>query len=238
MKAFLLAAGLGTRLGALTQHIPKCLLGIRGRPLLEIWLELCSRHGISEVLINAHAHADAIRQFVLRNRLKISIRIAYEPNLLGSGGTVFANRAWVAAEPEFWVLYGDVLTAANLADMLRWHRKAQTIATLGVYQVPDPSRCGIVEVDGEGRIRSFVEKPQIPASDLAFAGLLVASPRLLDAIPSRVPADIGYDVLPRLAGQMSAYRIREYLTDIGTPENYAAAQREWPGLASDEPQHD
>ncbi len=127
-------------------------------------------------------------------------------------------------------VYTDVLTTANLSSMLACHRASRAIATLGVYTVADPRRCGIVEVDGNSMIRSFREKPPRPASDLAFAGLLIASPAFLDAIPARVPADIGYDVLPRLAGKMAAYRVSDYLVDIGTPENYASAQREWPGL--------
>jgi mannose-1-phosphate guanylyltransferase len=237
VKAFLLAAGYGTRLGTLTEHTPKCLLPVCGRPLLKIWLELCRQHGITDVLINTHAHADAVRQYLVQEPGKINIRISYEPGLLGSAGTLLANRDWVAGEPEFWVLYSDVLTTANLTEMLRRHRKTHSLATLGVYKVADPSRCGIVDLDPAGTIRSFIEKPRLPASDLAFAGLLVATPQLLKAIPARVPADLGYDVLSRLVGQMAAYRIDDYLIDIGTPKNYAAAQREWARLshAGDEP---
>jgi NDP-sugar pyrophosphorylase family protein len=79
----------------------------------------------------------------------------------------------------------------------------------------------------DGTIREFVEKPERPRSNLAFSGLMIATPALLDAIPRKLPADIGFDVLPQLAGRMMAYTISDYLIDIGTMENYYQAQRSW-----------
>ncbi len=232
MKAFLLTAGRGTRLRPLTEKLPKCLLPIRGIPILQIWLELCCRFGIDEVLINIHSHADAVRQFVQRKGNTVKIHLFEETTLLGSAGTLLANRDWVARESAFWVLYGDVLTTVNLNHMMDFHRSHGQLATLGVYEVPDPSRCGVVEADKRGIIRSFVEKPVAPSSHLAFAGLLVGTWPLLDAIPRQVPADIGFHVLPQLVGRMAAYRISDYLIDIGTTENYEVAQRDWPGFQS------
>jgi NDP-sugar pyrophosphorylase family protein len=87
-----------------------------------------------------------------------------------------------------------------------------------------------MEADENGRIRRFVEKPKIPVGRLAFSGIMIAKRSLLDAIPAKVPADLGFDVLPRLVGKMFAYRISEYLLDIGTMENYRLAQETWPGL--------
>jgi len=81
-------------------------------------------------------------------------------------------------------------------------------------------------------VREFVEKPVTPSSNLAFSGIMVGSPALLDFVPRQIPADIGFHVLPTLAGRMAAYRISSYLLDIGTPENYNAAQVAWPGFSS------
>jgi len=78
-------------------------------------------------------------------------------------------------------------------------------------------------------VSEFVEKPSQPRSDLAFSGLLIGTPELLTAIPPKHPVDLGFDVLPRLVGRMSAYPISEYLIDIGTMENYQRAQATWPG---------
>jgi mannose-1-phosphate guanylyltransferase len=114
--------------------------------------------------------------------------------------------------------------------MLEFHRKQKQIATLGVYEVSNPRRCGIVTVDRNHLVREFVEKPPNPSGNLAFSGILIATPAIFDVIPDRIPADIGFDVLPKLVGRMAAYPIDDYLVDVGTPANYAHAQLTWPGL--------
>lgn len=247
MKAFLLAAGEGTRLRPLTERTPKCLLPIgppqpartgrsgdpgSGVPLLEIWLENCAVAGITEVLVNVHAHREQVKDFARRQPSGVKVRIAEEPELLGSAGTLAENKKFVAQEKEFYVLYGDVLTNADLCALLRFHRERDVAATIGIYQVPDPSRCGIVSVDERGLVRSFVEKPACPESNWAFSGLMVARPEILEMVPQKRPADIGFDLLPKLVGKMAACRIEDFVLDIGTMENYMAAKSSWPGLRS------
>jgi mannose-1-phosphate guanylyltransferase len=229
MKAFLLAAGHGTRLRPHTDETPKCLLPIRGVPMLEIWLALCRRYGIHEVLVNTHAHATAVKEFVAQWRNGVRVTVIEEPELYGSAGTLLANRSWVQDEDEFWVFYADVLTNTNLASMLAFHQ-AGSAATLGLYSVPDPQRCGIATLDASGTIVDFVEKPAAPTGNLAFTGLLLATQQLLDEIPQKRGADIGFDVLPRLQGRMRGHRITDFVLDIGTLENYDFAQKAWPGL--------
>jgi mannose-1-phosphate guanylyltransferase len=230
MKAILLAAGHGTRMRPLTDSIPKCLLSIQGVPLLQIWLDLCRRHGINKILINVHTHSKAVREFLQRYSDGIEVCVSEEPMLLGSAGTLLKNRAWVGSDSPFWVFYSDVLTNANLGRMLERHKACSQVATLGVCEVPDPKRCGIVTLDEQNVVREFVEKPQKPSSKLAFSGIIVSEPDLLDFIPNQIPADLGFHVLPKLVGRMAAYRISDYLLDIGTPENYRAAQKNWPGI--------
>ncbi|HET9376072.1 MAG TPA: nucleotidyltransferase family protein [Chthoniobacterales bacterium] len=229
MKAILLAAGHGTRMRPLTDSIPKCLLRIQGVPLLEIWLDLCRRHSIDEILINTHAHADLVREFVGGYNGGIEICVSEEPLLLGSAGTLLKNRAWLSADSPFWVFYSDVLTNVNLERMLEHHNTCSQVATLGVCEVPDPKRCGIVTVDKKNVVSEFVEKPHEPSSNLAFSGIIVSEPSLLDFIPNHIPVDLGSHVLPKLVGRMAAYRISDYLLDVGTQENYRAAQASWPG---------
>jgi mannose-1-phosphate guanylyltransferase len=110
LKAFLLAGGNGTRLRPLTDSIPKCLVPIRGRPLLDIWLDLCARSGITQILINLHAHSQPIEQPLQRSGSPVNVRLVHEDRLLGSAGTIAANRAWVGSDSAFWILYSDVLT--------------------------------------------------------------------------------------------------------------------------------
>jgi mannose-1-phosphate guanylyltransferase len=230
MKAYLLAAGHGSRMRPLTDSIPKCLLPVRGVPILEIWLNLCRKHGIDDVLINIHAHANLVREFLEKKSDSITVSVSEERELLGSAGTLLANRQWLGSDSVFWVFYADVLTTANLTDILQLHRRRSLVATLGICEVQDPRRCGIVTVDKENIVREFIEKPEVPTSSLAFSGIMVGSSALLDFIPNHIPADVGFHVLPRLVGQMAAYRISEYLLDIGTPENYRAAQVSWTGF--------
>lgn len=231
MKAFILAAGIGTRLRPLTESVPKCLLPIQGVPLLEIWFNNCKAAGITDILVNAHAHADAVKEFAATQKSGVRVSVVEESQLLGSAGTLVENRTFVAGEEAFFILYGDVLTTVDLRRMLDFHQQKNLPATLGVYQVPDPMRCGIVTMDENAVIKEFVEKPARPASNWAFSGVMIAGQEIFAAVPDQRPADIGFDVLPKMAGKMAGYAITEYLIDIGTLENYQIAQRSWPGLA-------
>ncbi len=230
MKAFILAAGHGSRLRPLTDHSPKCLLPIQGAPLLEIWLENCKRAGITDVLVNAHAHAEQVRKFARTQASGVRVQVAEEKELLGSAGTLKENRDFVAGGRDFFVLYGDVLTNTDLQQLLRFHRERSVVATMGVYEVPDPHRCGVVEIDQAGTVRSFVEKPEQPRSNLAFAGLMVAGQEIFDFVPEKRPVDVGFDLLPKLVGRMGAVRLGGFLMDVGTIENYRRAQEEWNGF--------
>jgi len=234
MKAFLLAAGHGSRLRPITDKIPKCLVPIRGTPMLSIWLHLCKQFEIHEVLINVHAHATMVRDFLQQTANGICARVVEEKQLLGSAGTLRANRDWVANEDLFWVFYADVLCHPDLSKMLQRHLQRKPAATLGVYEVPDPRRCGIVSTDADGVIRQFVEKPTNPVGNLAFTGVMIGTGEMLDAIPQEMPADIGFHVLPQLSGRMLAVPIGGYLLDIGTMENYQTAQQTWPGFPASE----
>jgi mannose-1-phosphate guanylyltransferase len=228
----LLVGGHGTRLRPITDSVPKCLVPICGRPLLDIWLEVCARSGITEVLLNLHAHSQSIEQHLKHSGSPVDVRLVREEQLLGSAGTVAANRDWVGSDSAFWILYSDVLTNTNLNRMSEFHSRHEAIATLGLYQVPDPSRCGVAVIDPTGVIVEFDEKPQVPRSNWVFSGLMIADRRLFDAIPPGIPADLAFHVLPHLLGAMRGYSIKDYLLDIGTMSNYQKAQITWPGLDS------
>lgn len=227
MKAFLLAAGNGTRLRPLTDHTPKCLLPVRGRPILDWWLDRCFASGISEVLLNIHAHAGQVLAHVAQGPWHDRVRVSEERVLLGSAGTIAENHSWVGEGEDFWVLYADVLTTVDLQAFRESHLRFRPPVTLGVTEVQDPRRCGIVTLDDQGLVANFEEKPARPATNLAFSGIMIGTSEFLQAIPSKRPADIGYDVLPQIAG-MRVFRIVDFLLDIGTHENYKKAEETWP----------
>jgi mannose-1-phosphate guanylyltransferase len=222
MKAVLLAAGLGTRMGEITRTLPKCLLPVAGRPLLGRWFDSLARAGVSEVLVNTHHLATQVRDFVASATPPLRVRLAHEPELLGSAGTLAENRAFLAREARFLVVYADNASTVDLRELAASHRD-DVAATLGLFRVPDPQRRGVVELDAEGHVVGFVEKPARPRSNLAWAGLLVGGPALLDAIPDPRPCDLGHDVLPRLLGRMRGVAIRGFHADVGTPEAWREA---------------
>jgi len=235
MKAFLLAAGKGTRLRPYTDQIPKCLMPIHGKTLLSIWLDLLEQHGVTEVLINTSYLAQKVREHIdmIRERYSLQIILVHEEELLGSGGTLWANRDFVEGEEAFLICYADNLTDMDLSRMICRHRKFRkegAVLTMGLFHAPNPRACGIAVLDDAGKIVAFTEKPESPASDLANAGVYVASKELFDFFPVIAPLgvfDFGHHVLPSLAGRMFGYFISEYLKDIGTLESYHAALDQW-----------
>jgi mannose-1-phosphate guanylyltransferase len=229
VKAFLLAGGLGTRLRPLTDTVPKCLVPIAGRPLLSYWFSLLERDGFAEVLVNLHHLPQQVREYVGSVSSPLRVTLFDEPRLLGSAGTVRANREWVADGDPFLIAYADNLTDADLSGLMAAHRQHGQLLTMALFRADEPTRCGIAEIAGggeSGTIVGFEEKPSRPKSNLANAGLYVSDVRIVDRIPPRTPADFGQDVLPAIVGEMHGHVLRERLVDVGTWESYERAQRE------------
>jgi mannose-1-phosphate guanylyltransferase len=235
VKAVLRAAGLGTRLRPLTDHMPKCMIPIGGRPLLDIWLDALAKAGVDEVLVNLHHLAGVVRAHLADRTGRPAVRLVEEPRLLGSAGTLLANREFVAGEEMFLAVYADNLTDFDLGVLVDAHRRGGAIATLTLFRAPRPSECGIVDVK-DGRVVGFVEKPAQPRGDLANAGMYAFHPGVLDLIdgppdaPLDGPLDIGFHLLPRLVGKARAVTLDGcYLMDIGTPAALRRARDEWQG---------
>jgi mannose-1-phosphate guanylyltransferase len=228
VKAFLLAAGLGSRLRPITDSTPKCMLVIDDQPLLDIWLDAFHRVGVDEVLINLHYLPDVVRRHLAGRSAPPTVRTVYEPELLGSAGTLVANRDWIRGEEFFLACNADNLTDFDLRSLIEAHREHGPVATLTVFHSERPSAGGVVELDATGRVVGFAEKPAEPVSDLTNAGIYAFRPAVLDEINGMLPKDIGYDLLPRLVGRARAVPIEGYFLDIGTPDAYLRARKEWP----------
>jgi mannose-1-phosphate guanylyltransferase len=231
MKAFLLAAGVGSRLRPITDTIPKCMVAVAGRPMLDIWLEALDRAGVDEVLVNLHHLPDVVRDHVAARTSPPAVRIVFEPELLGSAGTLRANRDWVEGEKMFLAFNADNLTDFDLRSLVDAHRAHDAVATLAVFHSEHPSAGGVVELDASGRVTGFTEKPPEPVSDLTNAGMYAFHPSVLDEIDGALPRDIGYDLLPRLVGRARAVLVEGFFRDIGTVEVYRRASEEWPERA-------
>jgi mannose-1-phosphate guanylyltransferase len=204
------------------------MLDIDGKPLLDIWFESFAKTGVDEVLVNLHHLPDVVRGHIAVRTGPPAVRVIYEPELLGSAGTLLASRQWVAGEEFFLACNADNLTDFDLRSLIDAHTAHGGIATLALFHSPDPSSGGVVEVDGAGRVVGFTEKPSHPVSDLTNAGIYAFRPDVLDEIDAISPRDIGYDLLPQLVGRARAVFIEGYFRDIGTPDAYRLARQEWP----------
>jgi mannose-1-phosphate guanylyltransferase len=231
VRAFLLAGGEGRRLRPLTARMPKCLVPIRGTPLLAFWLDALERQSVGVVLINVSQHADQVEHFLESRRGRpLRVQLVRESRPVGNAGTVAANRGFVDGEENFWIIYSDNLTNMDFGPMAARHVAHHEPLTIALFRTPFPRASGIVTMEPGGRIVRFEEKPAHPASDLANAGIYLARQSLFQWIPpGRATTDFGHDVLPRLAGRMYGHEVEGYFADIGTPERLARAEAEWPG---------
>ncbi|MEM7508229.1 MAG: nucleotidyltransferase family protein [Pseudomonadota bacterium] len=231
-KALLLAGGLGTRLRPLTLTIPKCLIPVAGKPMLDYWLDALEVAEISEALLNTHHLRDEVKIWLdtANSSRSVTITEAYEPDLLGSAGTVTANRDWAEDADAIVVIYADNLSTIDLHSFLAFHHAHGDPMSMALFHTPYPKACGIATLDDEARIVDFVEKPEHPASDLANAGLYVLDGKAWREIADMEAFDFGFDVLPRFVGRMRGYVHDGYHRDIGTPEALAQAEADAPGL--------
>jgi NDP-sugar pyrophosphorylase family protein len=228
MKAMILAAGLGTRLGPLTLTVPKPMLPVGGRPLLEHTVGLLRAHGIRQIAMNVHYFPEVITDH-FGDGAADGVQIVYsrEDVLLGTAGA--ARKLLPFLDEPFVVVYGDVLTDLDLTDLMAWHRSTGAALTLTLYRVEDPTRVGIVEIDAVGRVLRFKEKPARHEvfSELANTGILMVEPSVLRSLPADTYLDFGQHVLPTLLadGAPVFARVEDgYVLDIGGPERYAQAQ--------------
>ena len=229
MKAIVLAAGSGTRLGPLAEARPKPLLPIQGKPILEHTLALLRRHGVTEVLINLH-HCPAAIPAHCGDGGAWGLRIAYavEPELRGTAGAIKHFEAAVGGE-EFLVVYGDNYYDLTLEPLLRFHASTAGVATIGLFEQADVAHSGIADLAPDGRVRRFVEKPGPGAvfSRWANAGVYACRPALLSHIPADRPTDFGRDIFPRLAAEgvpLFGLVLRGTVLGIDTPELYRQAE--------------
>lgn len=229
-RALLLAGGLGTRLRPLTETTPKCLIEVAGKPMLDYWIDALNRAGITEALLNTHHHAEQVRAYIseVNARGGVQLSEAYEPELLGSAGTVHANRDW--AQGDVVVIYADNLSDIDLGDLAATHRAHDQPMTMALFHTPYPEKCGIATLDAQDLITEFVEKPEHPASDLANAGLYVLDKEAWCEIADMDVFDFGFDVIPKFVGRMTGYLHDSYHRDIGTHESLAIAEADAPGL--------
>ncbi len=220
-----MAAGLGTRLRPLTYEVPKPMVPVVNRPVMEHILELLPRHGFSEVIANLHWFPETIRErFGDGSALGVDLTYSYEDELLGTAGGV-RNVAEFFGSESFLVMAGDALTDIDLAALRAAHESNGGVATLAVRRVANVSEFGVVIAGSEGRVQGFQEKPD-PAealSDLANCMIYVLEPEVFDYFPDKPVVDFALDVFPALLENdvpFHVHTIDAYWNDVGSLPEY------------------
>lgn len=225
MRAILLAAGLGTRLRPLTNSVPKCLMPIKGKPLLEIWLEQLTNSGVSSILINTHYLAPYVDSFIKRSPYRDSVTLVNEEKLLGTAGTLMANLNFFEDEGGL-LIHADNYCLANFEEFIRKHanRPKKCLMTMMTFRTNAPSTCGIVELDGNEIVIGFHEKVKNPPGNLANGAIYALSSEMVESIKKQDNLkDFSEEIIPSYLGRIYSYETHEALIDIGTYESYKRA---------------
>ncbi len=231
MRAILLAAGFGTRLRPLTDTIPKCLVPIHGRPLLDFWLKNLSACGVGPLLLNTHYLHGAVEDFVRHSHYTDSVTLVHETALLGTAGTLIANLDFFTGEDGL-LIHADNYCLPDIKAFIQAHhnRPASCVMTMMTFNTDSPSSCGIVELDKMGVVQAFHEKVVSPPGNLANGAVYILSKELLSHIASdmRHISDFSTELLPTLVGKIYSYQTDSIFMDIGTPESYHKANLSHP----------
>lgn len=226
MRALLLAAGLGTRLRPITDSIPKCLVPILGRPLLDYWLKAMFDGNIERVLINTHYFAERVAEHISLSPWRDRVDLVFEPGLQGTGGTLASNLDWFGEGPLL-LAHADMLTDFSLFSLLRTHaaRPPECAMTMLAFRTDDPHSCGILEVDQRGVVQAFHEKVEHPPGDLANGAVYIIEPEIAAfTLQFSPPFDLQTEVIPRFMGRIHCYHHPGYHRDVGNPEALAKAE--------------
>ncbi len=243
MKAMVLAAGKGTRVRPITYTIPKPMIPILQKPVMEFLLELLKQHGFTEVMVNVSHLAQEIESY-FRDGQRFGVQIGYSfegriddgklvGEALGSAGGLRRiqdfNRFF---DDTFIVLCGDALIDLDLTSVVKWHKERKAIATVVTKSVPREavSSYGVVVTDDEGKIKAFQEKPSVEEalSTEINTGIYILEPEVIDYIPPGQKYDIGGELFPKLVEMDAAFYAKSMdfeWVDIGKVPDYFSAIR-------------
>uniref|UniRef100_UPI0040484FD8 nucleotidyltransferase family protein n=1 Tax=Bacteroidota TaxID=976 RepID=UPI0040484FD8 len=223
MKAILLAAGFGTRLRPITNTIPKCLVPIRGKPLIQLWLEkLISAH-IELILINTHYLSGQVQNYISNSLYKNKCIVVFEPELLGTAGTLLNNLNFFEGK-DGMLIHADNYCLEDLSNFINAHknRPIECLMTMMIFKSPNPSDCGIVELDDHGIVVGFHEKVSNPPGNLANGAVYILSSEMINIIKTDfvTKTDFSTEILGHFVGKIYTFLTEDLFIDIGTLENY------------------
>lgn len=226
MKTILLAAGFGTRLRPLTDNIPKCLVPIKGKPLLQIWLERLCDADFKEFLINTHYLSNQVNDFIYSSKFNDRCIIKYEKTLLGTAGTLLSSLNFIG-EDECMLVHADNYCLADFKEYIKAHnqRPSHCLMTMMTFRTDNPTSCGIVDLDENNVVIGFHEKVEFPPGNLANGAIYILSSDLIKIIIDKFSTvtDFSTEILPHFIGNIYTYETDELFMDIGSPEAYSKA---------------
>ena len=232
-KALLLAAGMGTRLRPLTNSIPKCLVKIGGKPILQIWLENLSKAGCEEVIINTHYLSEKVEEYLEGKKFgDMKIITTYEPKLLGTAGTLLKNANFLLGK-NCMLIHADNFTDVNLEEFLKFHKDfsipKKRLLTMMTFTTNNPESCGIVSINNEGIVENFHEKKSTDNGNIANAAIYCFNDNLINFLISKKKNffDFSEDVIPECINNIQTFHTNSTFIDIGTIDNLELARRKY-----------
>jgi len=230
-KALLLIGGKATRLRPITNKIPKCMIEINGKTMLEHLFDLLKKYGIRDIILAVGYLKEKIKDFY-GDGSKFGVNITYveEDKPLGTAGPIKLAKAHLT--DSFIVGNGDELKSLNIPRMFRLHKRKDALASIALTSVADPSQYGVARLSGS-RIVEFIEKPkpENTPSNLINAGFYILEPEIINMIPSGFSM-LEKDVFPKLAkeGKLRGFPFAGQWFDMGTPERLENARKKWKGI--------
>jgi len=220
LKAILLSAGFGTRLRPLTENIPKCLIKVKGKPLLDIWLSKLEKLGCDEVLINTHYLSEKVEKFIsFREKSKMKIILSHENEILGTAGTLRSNISFFD-DAVGLLIHADNFTDDDLSSFLKSHKSKPKgcLISMLTFDTDKPSTCGIVKVNKENIVEAFYEKKEANYGNLANGAVYAFDKEFLEFIKkfSSNENDFSTQIIPKLIGRIYAFKTYHEYIDIGS----------------------
>lgn len=228
MQAIIIAGGKGTRISAITTTMPKLLLPLNNKPLLDHSISYLKKNGCDNIIVCCGHLGDEIKKYITRNNYGISIKLSFENKPLGTAGALHLIENLL--EDEFFVLFGDIYTTVNLKKMLQFHKQKKSDVTLTLHTSDHPQDSTVVKIDKNNKLLSFVEKPGDNwkrYGNLTATSLYILKKEMINFIAKDKKVDFARDVFPKMVKKgkrLFGYVTEEYVKDIGTPQRYKEVQ--------------
>jgi NDP-sugar pyrophosphorylase family protein len=218
MQAIIMAGGSGSRLRPLTNDIPKPMVPIIDRPVLELIIRHLKKHNITDIAMTLGYKADIIKSaYGDGSKFGVNIRYYVEDKPLGTAGGV--KNASDFIKGEFIVISGDAVTDIDIKEMYEFHKDKGALITLACKELEDVTGMGVLKVDEDGKVIEFMEKPEHTEEKLVNTGIYIMEKRALELIPDGF-YDFGRNLLPSLQSGLYAYETHNFWSDIGTLASY------------------